>query len=1105
MLKRITSLTAFILVLHFSALAQITTSSITGTVSGVADDKLNGATISAIHLPSGTKYSTSARGSGQFAIQNMRVGGPYVIEISFVGFQTEKLEDVYLKLAEVFLVTSTLKKMEGNLENVVITTTGRKNPILNAQRTGAVTNIGRRDIERLPSISRSINDLTRATPQSNGQSIAGGNYRQNNFTVDGSDFNNSFGIGGNLPANGSPISLDALDEISVNVTPFDIRQTGFIGGAINAVTRSGTNKFQGSLYTYFRDETSRGDQVDKVTFIRPIEKFNQKGVRFGGPILKNKLFFFFNYETEEQPKAIQTRFAATASAAFGSAPNIARPTATELNAISDYLRNNYGYETGPFDNYTPSITRKKYLGRLDWNISKKHRMNVRYSQVEGGEPNPPSTSTTGTGNTFPTGSGRTDNNALWFKNSNYFQGANFYSLAAEVNSQFGRNLFNTFRGTYTFQNDSRETESSVFPFVDILSAGTPFTSFGYEPFSFGNLRKVKTFSFVDNVNFRINKHNWLLGAQVERNETINGFQRFATSYYRFNSWADFVSALDPNPANRVKPTDFAYTYSLSKGFAPAFSSFKLHQVSFYAQDEISVNKKFRLTVGVRADRLAYPEIEQIQTNPLVSGLTFANGEKLNTGVLPKDKLMWSPRIGFNWDMNGDRTLQIRGGTGIFTGKVPAVWVVSQSGDAGMIQVTQSFNTPASVPGPFNPNPAAYLPSTVPAKGTIIPSAITVLDPDFKNPQTWKTSLAMDANLGKGFILTLEGILDKDINAVYFRNPNLIAPLPLSVSGYPDNRLIYGATTATRFINQLTASGQPGGTNQFNPIVIDNQNKGFYASFTARLEKQFKGGFYGFIAYTKSLSNKTFDGGGDQPLSAWQGAATVDGANKPLLSSADYVIPDRILAALSYRKEYLKHLGTTVSLIYEGRIQGRFSYTYSADFNRDLVNADLIYIPKAGEMLATDFVALTTNGVTYSGTQQLDLFNAYIEQDRYLRKHRGQYAERNGAIIPWRNQIDMKILQDLFINIGKQRNTIQFSFDVFNVLNLINPAWGKIRTVNTPSILVPQNVASLVAGGTTRPTFRLATDRNNPANATFRDNVSTASTYFMQFGFRYLFN
>jgi hypothetical protein len=1133
MLKRILFLFALAFMASPLLFAQITTSSIDGTVKGGSDEPLVGATIVATHLPTGTRYATTSKGGGTFNIQNMKPGGPYLIEVTFVGHDPGKFENIFLQLAESFTLSSNLKKTDATLENVVVATTGRRN-VFNPNRTGAVTNIGLRQISQLPSVSRSLNDFTRATPQANGAAIGGGNFRQNNFTIDGADFNNSFGIGGNLPANGSPISIDAIEEISVTINPYDIRQSGFIGSAVNAVTRSGTNTFSGSVYKYFRNERHRGRKVEKTYFTRPPEEYDLFGFRFGGPLIKNKLFFFFNYEKETQPKTISTNFAATAGSPFGTGANVARPTADSLNFISQYLSNNYGYKTGPFDNYTPDITRKKVMARIDWNISRTQRFNIRFSQVEGGEPNPPSTSVGGAGTVAGNTATRTAITALWFKNSNYFQGANFYSLSAELNSNF-KGLSNVLRGTYTDQNDSRTTESQIFPLVDIMSTsggvtpqtnsgvGAVYTTFGYEPFSFGNLRRVKMYSIVDNISFTKNKHHWTFGAQVDFSKTINGFQRFGTSYYRFATWNDFASALDPNPLNRKLPTDFTITYSLSKNFAPAFSSFKFNQYSVYGQDEISINKNFRLTLGLRLDQATYPEVPQILTHPLVLAQNFDFGEKVNTGNLPKKTIMISPRVGFNWDVYGDRSLQIRGGTGLFTGKIPFVWIVSQSGDNGMIQITQAFNyytstgtvsplapaggsgplTPGGIPGPFNPNPVAYRPATVPAAGTIVPSSVTAMDGNFKNPQTWKTGLAMDTKLPWGIVATLEAIFNKDINTAFFRSPNYIAPQNLAVPGYGDTRPIYGGTVPTRFVNTINSAGVfvPGGTTAFTPVIIDNGSRGYYAAFTVKFDKPFSKGFFASIAYTKSLAANLFDGNGDQALGTYQGTQQVKGLNTPNLATAQYVLPDRLVAMVSYRKEYLKHLATTLSFYYQGSIDGRFSYVYNGDFNRDGVSGnDLMYIPTSAEVTQMLFTNQTVNGIVYDQTAQRGLFEAYVQQDKYLRSHRGQYAERNGLQVPWRNRVDAKFIQDIFAKLGKSRNTLQFTIDVLNFGNLLNPSWGKEKTINATQILVP-TFTSL----TTAPTFRLATAQGQIVTRTFRDNISIFSTYSVQFGIRYLFN
>ncbi|MFZ9694623.1 MAG: TonB-dependent receptor domain-containing protein, partial [Chitinophagaceae bacterium] len=611
-------------------------------------------------------------------------------------------------------------------------------------------------------------------------------------------------------------------------------------------------------------------------------------------------------------------------------------------------------------------------------------------------------------------------------------------------------------------------------------------------------RQVKTYSVINNLTWTSGKHNWTVGGQFDLSQTINGFQRFATSYYVFNSWADF--------ANGNNPRDLAVTYSLSKNFAPAFSAFKFAQYSVYGQDEIAVNKDLRLTLGLRVDLPTYPDVPQIQTHPLVLNMNFDGGEKINTGNLPKNRLMWSPRLGFNWDLYGDRSLQIRGGTGVFTGRVPFVWIVSQSGDGGMIQVTQTWNN-FNTPGPFNPNPAAYLPSTVPTAGTVVPGNITALVENFKNPQSWKSTLAIDSRLGKGLVGSIEAIFNKDLNTAVFRNANLISPANLAIAGYPDSRPIYGSTVQTRFINTLNRGiPQPGASGAFNSIVLDNGNRGYYFSLTAKIEKTYSKGLAWSVAYTKSMAANLFDGGGDQPLSAWQGTANVFGPNSQNLSYANYVVPDRVVANISYRKEYFKNLATTISAFYDGSINGRYSYVYDGDFNRDGVNGnDLMYIPTEQQVQQMLFTNNTVNGVTYNQAAQRELLERFIQQDKYLRSHRGQYAERNGAQLPWLNRVDVKILQDLFANIKGTKNTLQFSIDIFNFGNLLNPGWGKLKTINNSRVLAVTNPNNLVPGGTVLPIYRLGSGNGDILTKTFRDNVSIASTYSIQFGLRYIFN
>jgi hypothetical protein len=682
--------------------------------------------------------------------------------------------------------------------------------------------------------------------------------------------------------------------------------------------------------------------------------------------------------------------------------------------------------------------------------------------------------------------------AMWYRNSGYYQERNFSSLSAELNSSLGGGKFmNTLRATYSFQDEPRSTEGKIFPFVDILNNNRPYVSFGTELFSYGNLREVSTITINDDITWSMGIHTFTAGLQYEGDNTKNGFMRFGTGFYVFNSWSDFTSG--------VLPKNYGITFSNTPGYEQAFPTFKYSQFSAYGQDEIVVNSKLKVVAGLRLDMPSYPD--PLAEHPIVGGLDFG-GNTYSTSTLPSSKIMVSPRIGFNYNLKEDRSMVVRGGTGIFTGRVPFVWIVGQAGDAGMLQTTQTYSAGVGtgVPGAFNPEVSAYYPSPQPAAGTIVPGTFTIIDKNFKMPQSWKSSVAFDTKLPWGLKATVEGIYNKDINTAFFVNEGLKAPSNISVSDYSDNRLIYPNANVDRYY-QLHTNGvitPTTGASGVSPIVLENRKGGYYWSATAKLEKAFDNGFSAMVAYTHS------EGAGDQAASAWNGNPNVNGANSPELSYASYVTPDKIITAISYKVEYLKFLGTSVSLFYEGGSAGRFSYVYSSNIVRDGAGSNnLIYVPKDPSEIT--FVNQTVSGFVWTAQSQSERFFEYLNQDKYLKSRKGMYAERNGAKMPWRNGIDLKIMQDFFVNVGGKRNTIQLSLDILNFTNLLNNKWGIAQSYNQGNILTQTNVSSIVPGGTVTPTFRLNPYNNTMLTKTFRNNISYSSTYSMQFGVRYIFN
>ncbi|WP_394676363.1 TonB-dependent receptor domain-containing protein [uncultured Sphingobacterium sp.] len=1101
-MKRSLLFFALVMASYGAVQAQVTTSSVTGIVKEANGSLTSGATIKATHVPSGTVYSGSANAAGRFNLANMRVGGPYKIEVTYVGQKPVVYEDVYLQLGEPFVLNPVFGDATTNLEEVVVT----RGAALKSEKNGASTIVGRRQIENLPSITRSVNDLTRLTPQANGASIGGGNFRSNNFTLDGANFNNQFGIGSNVPANGSPISIDAIEQISVNVTPYDVRQSGFTGAAINAVTRSGRNEFFGSAFYTGRSDKQQGTRIGDV--LTPVNQLSVKqyGVSLGGPIVKDKLFFFVNLEQNKTEEPGPVKIASSPSNPFGAAGTptyVARPTEAFMDEVSSFLKEKYGYETGPYQGYSNKSNNDKIFARIDWNIANNHKINFRYNQVKAKSPSEISNSYTGSG---VSGLSRTGSNALHFSNSNYFQETNLFSGTMEYTGKLG-NVNTSARISYVNQDEPRSVNGGEFPLVDIKQGDNVITTFGYEPFSYGNLRSVKTWTGNMDFNYTYNNHDFTGGLQFETSDVKNGFQRFGAGYYLFNSWDDFK--------NGAKATNYALTYPLTADGSQAFPGFKFNQWSLYVQDQFTVNDKLKLTGGIRLELPGYPNVNEVKEHPLISALTFADGLKLNTGALPKTKVMVSPRFGFNYDIMGDRSLMLRGGTGIFTGRIPFVWIVSQSGDSGMLQASIT-KSGADVPA-FSPDIKANYPATIADPTTqISSSSISVMDPNLKFPSTWKSSIAVDYKLPFGVVGTLEAIYNKDINAAVAKNVNLADPKQMNIAGYGDNRFVYADANVDKYINKLSnGQASPTATGAFSAIQMSNQKGGHYWSVTAQLAKAFEDGFSASLAYTRSGAKNYGDGAGSQIANLWSlPYQSVGNSNNPTLGYTDNVLPDRLVGSVSYSNKWIKNLNTSITVFYSGSSTGRVSYAYSADFNRDGQNNDLIYVPKdASEISFVDIVATPGSiygGKGYTAKEQSEIFFALIDGDDYLKSRKGKYAERNGGVMPWRHQFDLRFTQELFNGIGGKKNSLEFFWDVFNVGNLFNSDWGVYKISNN-QLLIPTNMAStrttpaLDVQGNIKPEFRLNGANGDVIRETTRINQTITSTYYMQFGVKFKFN
>lgn len=1076
--------------------AQVTTSGLTGFVKDQTNGAIPSAAITATHVPSGTVYTAETQDNGNFTIQGMRPGGPYTIEIEYFGLQPKRIENVYLVLGESFTLNEKLseEKVE-DLEGTVISS--KVNPILNGNRTGAATNIDKEALTKLPSVSRSLTDFTRLTPQANGNSFAGRDGRYNNLQVDGANFNNGFGLNSNpLPGgDNQPISLDAIEAVQVNIAPYDVRQTGFTGAGINAVTRSGTNRFEGSAYSYTRAKSFSGLNVGNST-LSELDRTNSQiyGARVGAPIVKDKLFIFANFEHEKATSAGNNWIAARPGL---TGANVTRVNYQDLEDVRNHLITNYGYDPGRYENYANNYANQNFkaLARLDWNINKNNKFTLRYNLMEG-------TSQQGVnGNSGPnprSSAQRIGSESITFENANFSFKNVVQSVTAELNSNFKNKLFNQLLATYSYIEDSRSTPGSIFPFVDIWQDGKNYMTFGTELFSYNNGVKNNNFTITDNVTYYKGKHTFTAGASFQTMSYGNSYMRMGTSYYRYNSVQDFL--------NGAAPSVYGVTYPYA-GQDP-YVKVQYGLAGVYLQDKISLNPKFNLTAGVRVDLPIF--FNTPMGNSAVDTLTLldrnGNPTTFNTAIWPKMKPLVSPRVGFNWDVLGDKSLQMRGGTGIFTGNIPFVWFTNLPTNLGINQATYEPVDPSVLDKITGLNADPYywvnrLGSDFPANPAAkVPGALSLIDPNFKMPQVWRTNLGLDYKIANTpLIATVDVSYSKDINAVYQYNANRKAATEtLNYSG--DDRAFWNGANNARYnpnTGNITA-------------LLANTNKGYSFFATGGLTLSEYKGFNGGVFYTYSAAKDVSGNPGSAANSAWSNNYSINDPNEELLGFSQYALPHRVMANLSYKINYANHLSTTVSLFYNGSHRGRYAYTYNGDINKDGVSLDLLYIPNSSSEL--NFVDIKNgNDVVFTAEQQRQAYDEFLANDKILSKYKGDYVERNAGLLPWFNRFDVKLLQDIYVTQkgDGRKHTLQLSLDIMNFGNLLNKNWGVFQQLNNGSSYNYDllKVTNVTADGV--PSFNMITIKNEAGETVlpktaFRNQNTIANTWSMQFGIRYIF-
>ena len=1030
MQKRLLFLVAMLLTMTLTALAQVTTSSLAGkvTLDDANGEEVIGATIQAIHEPSGTRYAAVTNTSGRFTIQGMRTGGPYNVTISYIGFQPKTVKGVNLQLGETYNLSVWLSEDANELAEVIVSGKASK---FAAEKTGASTNINSSQITNLPTVSRSITDVTRLSPYGgNGMSFAGSDGRTANFTVDGANFNNNFGLSDKLPGGGNPISLDAIEELQVVISPYDVRQTNFIGGGVNAITKSGTNTFKASAYVYHRNENLRGDAIDREQIAGARAKDSQTtwGFTFGGPIIKDKLFVFVNGEMAKIP-TIANRWQGSTNGVADADNYISRTKLSDLQAVSNHVSSKYGYNTGSWTDFPADESNYKILARLDWNITDKHHLALRYNYTKNNVWNAPN-ATSMDGGTRMSGA-RMSQYSMSYANSMYSMENIVHSFSIDLNSRFTENLSNQFLATYSKLDDIRGTNSSEFPFVDILDGGdNNYIALGYELFTYNNAVHNTIWNIKDDITYYLGEHKITAGVMFEHQMADNQYMRNGTGYYRYNSVDDFI--------NGAAPEIFCLTYGYGGESKPA-ARVQFNRPGIYAQDDWNVTDKLKLTLGLRVDGLFFNNGD-LMTNKAIYDIDY-NGRHIDTGKWPSNSITFSPRFGFTYDVFGDKSLKVRGGTGLFSGRLPLVFFTNMPTNGGMVQYQAQINAANAAKKGFTMdefaggmmtdietmknklNQLGYPMDITPEQGAA-PSSICGVDPDFKMPQVWKTSLAVDYQLPVSFpfTATVEGIFNKTINGVSISDWSIPDVGGFARFNGVDNRPIYPAGFRT-------------GTKAF---VLENTSRGYGWSGNVTLTAQPAEYLSLMAAYTHTVSKEVTGMPGSAAESAFTYVPTSEGPNNIKLHNSQYVTPDRVVASATIHDK----CGNHYSLIYE-TWRGGYNYSYMMvnDINSDGYNYDAIYVP------TDDEVGVGSGKFRFVSEDDKQRFMDYVHQDSYLKKHQGEYAEAYSVYSPWVHRIDFSYKHDFKLNIGKTKHTLQLSLDVKNLTNLFKSSWGVMKYLN----------------------------------------------------------
>lgn len=1080
LIRKILPLFMVMLFLAFIGQSQVTTSSMSGFVKTSKGEALSGATVTLNNEATGSVSRTVTQQGGRYSFNNLAPGGPYTVTVTYVNFKTEKRDEVYLTLGESSKQDFGLADKTTELTAVTISGTR----LATQGKGGTETTIGRDRIENLPTVGRNITDLLRNVPQAKlgttegSISIAGQNNRYNAFYVDGALNNDVFGLaasgtnGGQ--ANVAPISLDAIDQIQVVISPYDASLSGFTGGGINAITRSGTNKVTGSIYYTFRNEklagkTPIGPKENAIRF----GKFENKtyGFRVGGPLIKNKLFYFISGELQrdQRPQEFDTTL---------YRGNLRGP---QIMALADQIRTTFGYDPGGFINNPESINANRITTKFDYTINEKNKLSLTYRYNFGERFN--------TAISSPS--------TINFFNNGVYQPSASHYVTLELRSNFKRSMSNRLLITHSNVNDNRGPIGADFPRVSLFDGSAGTIIFGSDNSSTVNSLLQKNYNLQDVFRFSFGRQNISAGVDFELNDVYNAFIQNTFGNYQYSSIADFF--------NNAKPRTYSVGYPLIDNIVgdgtAAAAAFKVFRAAAFISDEYKPNDKLTLTFGLRADKTTFVTMpgEDAFTNDVAipKFSQYYNLEGARSGQKPSIPVSLSPRIGFSLKVPSE-SVTIRGGVGVFTGRIPLVWPGGMYNNNGFFQGgftasssqnPNALNTIRFRPDPYNQWRAGDVGITL-SKG-----GLNLVSQKFQLPKVLRTSVGADKGLGKGWTATFETFVTKNIAEPYYTNINILPPIGKSIG--PGSRNVYPAPNTIPLLSN--------GSNPYdNAILLSNAKgeKGFSYTFSAGIDKRYTKGFAFSMNYSYGNSIVVHEQTSSVNLSQWRFVETAQGRNYIERGVSDFDLGHRIFGYASKKFSYLnKHLATTVTLTYTGQSGNPFSYVYATnspirdDGTSANVTNDLIYIPTATELQGQIFLSntLTINGVatTFTPQQQKDLLEQYIQNNKYLNNHRGAFAERNGDRQPFTNRVDLKFAQDISVNVGKRRVAFQLTYDIFNFGNFLNRTWGRTYFLSNDNF-APIVFAGYVSSTNLTPQYRFNPTTLDPKSPSFYSTTSIPS-------------